>query len=192
MPGLFDLESHLVFYRSYHFNHTNVTIHLICIPIILLSTIAFLTPVTINFGGLINNSNYNLGSLLAWSYGIYYILLDWQIGLPAAGVLFSFAHYIKQYYLTLSETSVPTSNEFVKIAVALHVFSWFAQFYGHGVHEKRAPALLDNLLQALVLAPFFVAFEIAFFLGYRKDLKKNMDNRADVLIRDYIKQKKQT
>ena len=149
MPGLFDLESHLVFYRSYHFNHTNVTIHLICIPIILLSTIAFLTPVTINFGGLINNSNYNLGSLF-------------------------------------------TSNEFVKIAVALHVFSWFAQFYGHGVHEKRAPALLDNLLQALVLAPFFVAFEIAFFLGYRKDLKKNMDNRAGVLIRDYIKQKKQT
>lgn len=80
----------------------------------------------------------------------------------------------------------------MKIAVALHVFSWFAQFYGHGVHEKRAPALLDNLLQALVLAPFFVAFEIAFFLGYRKDLKKNMDNRAGVLIRDYIKQKKQT
>lgn len=81
-------------------------------------------------------------------------------------------------------------NEFIKIAIGLHVFSWLAQFYGHGVHERRAPALLDNLLQALVLAPFFVAFEIAFFLGYRKDLKKNMDNKAGIKIRDFIQQNK--
>lgn len=32
-----------------------------------------------------------------------------------------------------------------KIAIA-HVGTWIAQFYGHGVHEKRAPALLDNLI----------------------------------------------
>jgi uncharacterized membrane protein YGL010W len=32
-----------------------------------------------------------------------------------------------------------------KVAL-IHVGSWIAQFYGHGVHEKRAPALLDNLL----------------------------------------------
>ena len=184
MAGLFDLESHLVFYRSYHFNKTNVTIHLICIPIILLSTISFLTPVY----PLSNNYPfYNLGNLLAWSYGIYYILLDWKVGIPAFSFLVSFAYLINNYYLSLNHE---LQNEFIKIAIGLHVFSWLAQFYGHGVHERRAPALLDNLLQALVLAPFFVAFEIAFFLGYRKDLKKNMDNKAGIKIRDFIQQNK--
>lgn len=180
MPGLFDLESHLVFYRSYHFNQTNVTIHLICIPIILLSTISFLTPLH----PFSNNSFFNLGNLLAWSYGTYYILLDWKVGIPSACVLVSFAYFITKIYLGLSNEG---KDEFVKIAVGLHVVSWLAQFYGHGVHEKRAPALLDNLLQALVLAPFFVAFEIAFFLGYRIDLKKTMDNKAGIKVRDFIK-----
>lgn len=41
------------------------------------------------------------------------------------------------------------------VGIAVEVFAWIAQFVGHGVYEGRAPALLDNLLQALVLAPFF-------------------------------------
>lgn len=31
----------------------------------------------------------------------------------------------------------------------LHVLSWIAQFLGHGLAEKRAPALLDNLVGGL-------------------------------------------
>lgn len=33
------------------------------------------------------------------------------------------------------------------VAAAVHVLAWAAQIYGHGVHEGRAPALLDNLFQ---------------------------------------------
>jgi uncharacterized membrane protein YGL010W len=33
------------------------------------------------------------------------------------------------------------------LAVIIHVVAWIAQFYGHGVHEKRSPALIDNLFQ---------------------------------------------
>ncbi len=40
---------------------------------------------------------------------------------------------------------------------------------GHGAFEKRAPALLDSLDQALLTAPLFVLMEVAFFLGYRKE-----------------------
>ncbi len=36
----------------------------------------------------------------------------------------------------------------------------------------RRPALLDNLFQSLVLAPFFVLEEIMFKFGYRPDLKR--------------------
>lgn len=49
--------------------------------------------------------------------------------------------------------------------------SWVLQFIGHGAFEKRAPALLDNLVQAFLLAPLFVWMEILFFLGYRPELR---------------------
>ena len=81
------------------------------------------------------------------------------------------------------------------VAAAIHVGCWLAQFYGHGVHEGRAPALLDNLLGgkpspcvsdarvnitslriALVLAPFFVHFEVLFMLGLFKQTKKDLHN----------------
>ncbi len=41
----------------------------------------------------------------------------------------------------------------------LHIASWIAQFVGHGIFEKRAPALLDNML-LMSVAPFFFVFEV--------------------------------
>ncbi len=48
--------------------------------------------------------------------------------------------------------------------LALHIFSWLTQFVGHGIFEKRAPALLDNLLLMFV-APFFFVFEVLNIVG---------------------------
>ena len=60
-------------------------------------------------------------------------------------------------------------------ALGVHISSWLAQFVGHAVFEGRAPALLDNLVQALFLAPFFVWMEILFSIGYRPELKSRID-----------------
>jgi uncharacterized membrane protein YGL010W len=38
----------------------------------------------------------------------------------------------------------PNANYYATI---LHIGGWIAQFLGHGLAEKRAPALLDSLLQ---------------------------------------------
>ncbi|ONH70170.1 hypothetical protein BON22_0629 [Cyberlindnera fabianii] len=62
--------------------------------------------------------------------------------------------------------------------VWIFIVAWIVQFIGHGVFEKRAPALLDNLVQALVLAPYFVLFEGLFLIGWRKDLKQRIDTNA--------------
>lgn len=62
------------------------------------------------------------------------------------------------------------------IAIGVHVLSWIAQFIGHGIFEGRAPALLDNLVQALFLAPFFVWLEVLFMFGYRPELKARLDS----------------
>ena len=64
-------------------------------------------------------------------------------------------------------------------AIVVEVVAWIAQFIGHGVYEGRAPALLDNLVQALVLAPFFVFMEVLFAFGYRPELHKRVDDAVE-------------
>lgn len=64
------------------------------------------------------------------------------------------------------------------IAIGVHIVSWLVQFVGHGVFEGRAPALLDNLVQAIFLAPFFVWLEVLFMLGYRPELKARLDSKV--------------
>ncbi|KAI5951351.1 hypothetical protein KGF54_004425 [Candida jiufengensis] len=167
MAGLFDLEHHLIFYRSYHFNSTNVAIHLVCIPIILFTAISFLS--LINFPSISSNDYFNFGNIVAWIYGLYYIALDWKLGIPSASILISFGYFIKRVYLSLD--SVDQDN-FLKFTIGLHILSWIAQFY-------------DNLLGAIVLAPFFTVFEFAFYSGFRLDVKRKMDNEAAKNIRDF-------
>ena len=69
-----------------------------------------------------------------------------------------------------------TTNQ---VALATHVVCWILQFIGHGVFEKRAPALLDNLVQAIFLAPLFVWLELLFMLGYRPELKARVDSDVE-------------
>lgn len=76
-------------------------------------------------------------------------------------------------------------------AIALNVVSWLAQFIGHGVFEKRAPALLDNLVQAIFLAPFFVWFEILFSFGYRPELRARVEKAVKIQV-DRFQDEKQT
>lgn len=76
-------------------------------------------------------------------------------------------------------------------ASGAQVFSWLAQFVGHGVFEGRAPALLDNLVQAFLLAPFFVWLEILFMMGYRPELKTRVDANVEREIEKFRKSKQQ-
>ena len=57
------------------------------------------------------------------------------------------------YYF--SEILIVENPEIWKLAVGVHIFCWVAQFYGHGAHEGRAPALFDNLFQALMMVHIF-------------------------------------
>jgi uncharacterized membrane protein YGL010W len=67
-----------------------------------------------------------------------------------------------------------------KWAIAVHLVCWVAQFVGHGKFEGRAPALMDNLVQALFLAPLFVWLEVLFFFGYRPQLKARLDKAVEL------------
>ena len=69
-----------------------------------------------------------------------------------------------------------------QIAAITFIASWIMQFIGHGAFEGRAPALLDNLVQALFLAPLFVWLELLFKLGYRPALQARVEKKVQIEI----------
>ena len=76
------------------------------------------------------------------------------------------------------------------IALYLHIAAWIAQFYGHGVHEGRAPALMTNLFYSL-LAPFFVTFEFMNgVFGYKEKEMIDIRKRINKDIAEFKKKKK--
>ena len=114
----------------------------------------------------------NLGTIAGLLYAALYILME-----PfAGGVLALFLLPGISFANHLTSTYGAIANYW---AIGIHIVSWLLQFVGHGVFEGRAPALLDNLVQALFLAPFFVWLEVLFFIGYRPELKARLDKAVE-------------
>lgn len=157
---LFDLSYQLAYYKAYHMHPKNVKIHIFCIPLILASAIVML-----------NNYHFIIYPLLA-IYSTYYIILDRTAGLIGSSYIFAVYRFS-----TLLYASYPVNYVFY-IALFVHIAAWAAQFFGHFHHEKKSPAVFDNLVQPLVLAPYFVIFELLFLSGIHKDLEKNMLRQA--------------
>lgn len=162
MTKLLDLSYQLAYYKSYHMNSHNVNIHLYCIPLILSSAIVIL-------------SNFNLHWPLILCFSAYYIILDIPAGLIGSTYLFLIDILSNYLYSKFDNTLV------IVISSIIHIVSWALQFYGHYHYEKRSPAVLDNLIQPLVLAPYFVIFEIFFMFGKRGELENRMMSRATEL-----------
>ncbi len=131
-----------------------------------------LVPITSSSNILLQYLPPNAGLLCALAYSTLYILLE-----PVAGSVLSLILLASTAYANhLTTTHGAAANYW---AVALNIFSWIAQFVGHGVFEGRAPALLDNLFQAIFLAPLFVWLELLFVLGYRPELKGRLDEMVE-------------
>ncbi|CAI7590763.1 unnamed protein product [Penicillium bialowiezense] len=183
-----NLEKQLLFYGAYHNNPVNIAIHITCVPILLFTGIVlacncpplFPVPSAIEVANLPANA----GTIGAIIYATFYILLEPMAGGLLAPALIAAAYY-GNYFLH-------THGHIVNYwAGGIHIVSWLAQFVGHGAFEKRAPALLDNLVQALLLAPLFVWMEVLFFFGYRPELKERFDKGVEVEIAKFRKQQKE-
>ncbi|KAJ3332998.1 hypothetical protein HDU76_012217 [Blyttiomyces sp. JEL0837] len=115
--------------------------------------------------------------LFTLSYAVYYILLEPTLGLMAAPFLFTLSITANRFLvdgLSSGAVSTPIYNPNA-IAFLIHASSWVFQFLGHGLAERRAPALFDNLLHAVVLAPFFVFCEVVASLGFKKELFSELE-----------------
>ncbi|KAJ3673780.1 hypothetical protein LUZ60_005772 [Juncus effusus] len=151
--GLLDLENQFAFYGAYHSNPTNILIHTFFVWPIFYTALVLLqfTPALMSFSfGL----KLNLAFVSAIVYAVYYVLLDKKAG--SLGAVLCFLCLVGSDLLA----SVLGFSLGWKVILASQLLCWTGQFIGHGVFEHRAPALLDNLAQAFLMAPFFVLLEV--------------------------------
>lgn len=181
-----NLEKQLTFYGAYHHNQVNVAIHMVCVPLILLTFFLGCTnsPTLIPLPPWLTVPNLplNAGTIFTVLYCGFYILLEPVAGSLVTPLLLGATAYSK--HLT---TVAPTLTN--QVAVGVFLVAWVAQFIGHGAFEGRAPALFDNILQAFVLAPFFVWMEVLFAFGYRPELKSRVDKKVLVEIEKFKAEK---
>lgn len=117
----------------------------------------------------------NLGTLASFTYSTLYLVLSPNLaGASITPFILGAAALGNKLVARTDRAKVNT------IAIAVHVVSWILQFIGHGKYEGRKPALLDNLVQALFLAPLFVWYEILFKLGFYKELKRDVEAAIEV------------
>jgi len=185
LSSLFSLEDQLAFYVAYHSDRVNKAIHVVFIPTIAWTVlvlcaqrgpsvafragdlgVALPAPVLVALEFLGASRALNLSHALLVLYATYYVILD-----PVAGCLA--APCLAVMTATANVTAMSPGA-----ALALHVAAWAAQFVGHGVFEKKRPALVDSLFQAFLIAPFFALLEVLFALGYRQDFARRVEARA--------------
>eukprot|EP00252_Welwitschia_mirabilis_P022987 TRINITY_DN638_c0_g1_i1.p1 TRINITY_DN638_c0_g1~~TRINITY_DN638_c0_g1_i1.p1 ORF type:complete len:201 (+),score=16.54 TRINITY_DN638_c0_g1_i1:358-960(+) len=193
--GLFDLEKHFAFYAAYHSHPVNILIHTLFVwPIFFTALLlgSFIPPIVelpVSAGSFPFQEYvvFNLSFIAAVVYALFYIMLDKKAG-ALAGVLCMLCW--------IGSNALGQKLGFSlgwKVALIAQLICWTSQFIGHGVFEKRAPALLDNLIQAFLMAPFFVLLEILQkFLGYEPyaGFRKAVTARVSANIKDW-KVKKQ-
>jgi uncharacterized membrane protein YGL010W len=120
----------------------------------------------------------NWGTIGGITYTILYVLLEPVAGLILTPVLLGVTAYMNYLTITCGATATYYS-------IVLNIVSWLAQFIGHGAFEGRAPALLDNIFQALLLAPLFVFLELLFSVGYRPELQRRVEDGVQKKIAEF-------
>jgi uncharacterized membrane protein YGL010W len=111
-------------------------------------------------------------------YAVFYVTLSIPLGLLASAIMF----------LMLIGANVAVARypaEAIWVALAVHVVAWLFQFWGHGAWEKRAPALLDNLFQALFVAPMFVLIQYLMGLGFLADFHAAIKPEVEARVARY-------
>lgn len=154
-----DLEFQLRQYKSYHREKTNVFIHMIFVPTIFFSSSCIFHRINLGHG-------ITLAHIQSAIFSLYYIFLCLEPGLLASTLLLTL-----NWSLDKGKIRLHLYQE-----ISLFVIGWIVQFIGHSYFECRRPALMDNLTQSLITAPYFVFFELLFKLGFYKRLQTKLES----------------
>ena len=175
---------HFVYdYGRYHHNIVNILVHVVCVPIIIIS----LLRMTSHASKVYLDSDFNYGYLIPILATPLYIYVDFFVG-----IITSLEYFVIDFLLinfTFEERFFGLNDW--QTWLLIHVIAWIAQFIGHGFFEKRKPALMDNFLLTLN-APIFVNLETFYFLfNYRKEELKEVEKYVINDIKRYRGEKKE-
>jgi uncharacterized membrane protein YGL010W len=162
-----NIEEQMSVYAAYHQDARNKATHFIGVPAIILSLFIPLAWIRFEAGGL----TITAAMVFAAAVVLYYFFLDVPLALAmvvVTGVLVWVGQQIAQ---------LGTMQGWIWFAV-LFVGGWILQLVGH-VFEGRKPALTDNLFQIFV-APVFLAAEVFFALGYKPQLHRRVQEKAQL------------
>ena len=143
-------------YSADHRNHANQAIHVVAVPLILWSVIGLLWCVPVP-GGMFRSGLWAaLAMFLAWTF---YYRASRSIGF---GML---ATFVAMAWLTRwLHDSLGTSG-LVRVALAVFVVAWIAQFIGHSkLLEAKRPSFLTDL-RYLLIGPAWVLSKLYRKLG---------------------------
>ena len=174
----------LAFYAAFHQEKRNIWIHVIGVP-----AITFTLFLVLSRFHLFNIGNFPVSASIAFVtvVSLYYFSLDFIFAFSAT-LLFGGLVFLAEYVTS----TLPATTAWSIFAIG-QIVGWGTQFYGHYAFEKRKPAILDNLFQALVSSPLFVVADIYFELGLRTKLKLEIENelKARGTWRDFSKPSQQ-
>lgn len=143
---LFDLKGQMVFYKSYHSDPINVAIHALCIPIILWTALGLCAVTEPIIPGGPAWMDWSLFPALL--YSSYYL----RMALPASTPLACLATAAVLLGWMVHHT--PSISPSIDTLTWLHLGSWIAQFWGHGVHERREfSTILDSVRRIVLQLP---------------------------------------
>ena len=124
-------------YAAYHRTKGNKLFHRLGIPMIMLTLLGMLARVEIG--------SIDAAIVLIATSSIYYVMLDWRLGL--AMVLVSLAMYVAGSALPMT------------VNVVVFVLGWIFQFIGHSVYEKKQPAFFRNFVH-LLIGPLWILNDV--------------------------------
>jgi uncharacterized membrane protein YGL010W len=154
------LTEHLDSYAAYHGDWRNKLTHFAGVPLVSFSIFLFLSWLRFVHDPQVPFTGATLFYLIVF---LYYLRLDWKVALcqmPVSLTLLFLADRVALW---------PSFAESGLVFLATFLGGWTIQLIGHAIEGKR-PALADNLLQ-IFNAPLFLTVEVAFLLGWRRDLR---------------------
>ncbi|AOJ93777.1 Mpo1 family 2-hydroxy fatty acid dioxygenase [Burkholderia multivorans] len=160
------LEDHLSQYAAYHRDARNIATHLVGIPLIVFAVEVLLSRPALAVAAGVALSP---ALLLAVAIAVFYVRLDRRFGIAMAALL------ALGLWAAQTVARLPTA-QWLAIGVGAFVIGWIVQFVGHWF-EGRKPAFVDDLI-GLAIGPLFVVAELAFFAGWRDDVRREVERRA--------------
>lgn len=160
------IEQNLTQYAAYHRDRRNIATHFAGVPMIVFSIILALATIIIPAGSIA----VSLAAVISLALSVYYLKLDWALGIAMAIVLFLMCAGASEMTHRLG------TGASLAWALGIFVAGWAIQFLGHKF-EGMKPAFFDDVKQ-LFIGPIFVCAEAFFLLGAKPALRRYIEDRV--------------